>query len=173
VAPIDGTGSGARRDAECGSGLSTILLGLIAANTGARIFSLEHDREWLAFLQTRLRPLGLKQATLRHAPLADYGAFDWYTDDQINLRERIYNLVLCDGPPNSTRGGRYGLLSRLINCLAPGAPIIVDDSQRTDEAQMIGRWISEHEGRLTVEETYPTFAVLRLVHSGSLEPGPS
>ncbi len=147
---------------ECGSGLSTVLLTLIAANTRARIMSLEHNSEWLDFITARLHPFGPNRAKVLHAPLKSYGEYDWYSDDQVASQGQGYDLVLCDGPPSSTRGGRYGLVPRMLAQLAPGATIIVDDSQRADETQMIGRWMSEYPGRLKVEETYPTFTILRV-----------
>lgn len=40
---------------ECGSGLSTVLLGLVAARTGSRVYSLEHHAIWADRVRRVLR----------------------------------------------------------------------------------------------------------------------
>jgi hypothetical protein len=54
-----------------------------------------------------------------------------------------FSLVICDGPPGSTKGGRYGLLPVMGDRLPPGSTILLDDAGRADEAKLIKRWESE------------------------------
>jgi len=122
---------------ECGSGLTTIMLGMVAPG---RVTSLEHLSEWQRHVQ---------QTTARHsigtnvlaAPLTDYGEFDWYSLPP--SLSNGYELVICDGPPGATRGGRYGLLPTIGHLLAPNALILMDDIERRDEQDIIQRWVRE------------------------------
>ena len=59
---------------------------------------------------------------------------------------RDFNLVICDGPPGTTRGGRTGMLPIMRKQLAPHCRIFVDDVNRPDESAMLKRW-AEQEGR--------------------------
>jgi hypothetical protein len=147
---------------ECGSGLSTVLMAMIARRTGARIISLEHNPEWYKLMVSRLRSHGLGIEGLLLAPLADFGEFDWYDTGDALAETGQIDVVLCDGPPNSTRGGRYGLLPRMGNRFAPGCRVIVDDTQRAEEIAMIERWQQESCGQMVVERTITEFSVLRM-----------
>jgi hypothetical protein len=152
---------------ECGSGLSTIALALIARQTGARVLSLEHDKTWHGFLGRRLASLGLATEGLLFAPLKDFKDYRWYDLDRRELRSHRIGLVICDGPPNDTRGGRYGLLPQTSESLAHGALIIVDDTHRPAESGMVQRWLQEYGGQLSVLQTFETFSVLRFEHTES------
>lgn len=147
---------------ECGTGLSTILLGLIAKQTGCRVLALEHSEAWYELVCRQLSKFGLPSSIVKFAPLKSYGDFDWY-DSQSCLSERdTFNLVLCDGPPSNTRGGRYGLLPVASKHFQRGARLIVDDSTRLDEMTMMTRWLNEYAGiRVTSRES--TFAILTMV----------
>ena len=98
---------------ECGSGVSTLLLTTIARRTGARLISLEHDSRWFEFIRERSRKLGLPGGGLVHAPLKNFGGHTWYDTDERLPNDAGFDLVLCDSPPESTNGGRYGLLPRI------------------------------------------------------------
>ena len=63
---------------ECGSGLSTILLGLLAARRGVDVWSLEHIPEWHARVRSVLESVGIAAMRLHLTPLRSYGDFDWY-----------------------------------------------------------------------------------------------
>lgn len=146
---------------ECGPGLSTILMLLVAKRTGARVISLEHNEGWHSELTRRFKRLGLDYSNLLLAPLRAYGGYQWY--ERVPALDRIgrINLVLCDGPPGDTPGGRFGLLPQMVDSLDPNAEIIVDDSHRTDESAMIERWITESTGNLRVKRAEEVFTVLR------------
>src|SRR5262249_55420144 len=61
--------------AECGSGLSTLVLATAANATGRKVFSLEHDQAWAAKLQDAL-PDSLRAALeLCVTPIRNYGEF--------------------------------------------------------------------------------------------------
>ncbi len=97
---------------ECGSGLTTLLLGIIAPN---RATTLEHLPEWKEHVQQAAAKHSIP-VNLFTAPLADYGGFHWYSLS--GLLTGDFELVICDGPPSRVIGGRYGLLpvaSRLLS----------------------------------------------------------
>jgi hypothetical protein len=75
------------------------------------------------------------------APLIDYGGFHWYSFPD-SLPEPI-ELVVCDGPPSATVGGRYGLLPIAGDLLTPKTVILMDDVERSDEQAIIARWNRE------------------------------
>ena len=62
---------------ECGSGLTTILLGIFAARRGVAVILLEHIPEWKSRLNEQLSALGLPNRVTT-SPLKSYGEFDWY-----------------------------------------------------------------------------------------------
>jgi hypothetical protein len=150
---------------ECGSGLTTLLLATISGYTGSPVLTLEHDERCFDLVRSRLRRFGL-EADVRLAPLRSYGEYDWYDVDPGALH--VFSLVVCDGPPGSTRGGRFGLLPVIGDRLLPGCAILVDDAARPAEQEILRRWSDDVSLRFTVRGERP-FAVVELDGNG----GPS
>jgi len=126
---------------ECGSGLTTILLGILAPG---RTVSLEHTSEWKTIVQEAAARHSIP-VNIQDAPLVDYGEFDWY-----KLPTEIPNdigMVICDGPPSGTRGGRYGLLPAARKLLGQRCMILMDDAERDGERKIIERWKNEFSTR--------------------------
>jgi hypothetical protein len=141
---------------ECGSGLSSLLLGIVAGQRGVDIWSLEHISEWHARVENALVRHHISRVHLHLAPLRDYGGFSWY-DPPLDALPDNFSLVVCDGPPGTTPGGRYGLLPLLGNHLAAGALILLDDANRPGEAETLSRWIAEENVSVVLREA-PTGA---------------
>lgn len=138
---------------ECGSGLTTILMGLLAGRRGVATWSLEHIPDWGARVVQSLKQFKIPHAQVRHALLRDYEGFSWY-DAPLTELPMDFQLVICDGPPGATHGGRYGLLPVLGARLPAGSVILLDDATRLGEAEVLRRWVTEarmdvamHEGR--------------------------
>lgn len=127
---------------ECGSGLTTLILGIVAQRSGARVWSLEHIPDWAQRVQARLDQRDIRTVRLDVAPLQRYGGFDWYRAPVGDVPEP-FTLVICDGPPAATIGGRYGLLPVMAPALAAGCLILVDDAGREAEQAMVRRWVAE------------------------------
>lgn len=127
---------------ECGSGLSTLLLASVARAAGTHIHSLEHNEAWRQRVLAASASLGLSDyCTIHFAPLKNYGDYDWYTlPDSL---PRDVTLVICDGPPSTTPGGRFGALPVLRERLGPVCNFLMDDANRADEVAIISRWLSE------------------------------
>jgi predicted O-methyltransferase YrrM len=127
---------------ECGSGISTLLLGLVGQRFGAEIVALEHDPYWASRVVTTLSKNRISSVDLRVTPLKDFGGYTWYETDPQTL-PRDFSLVVCDGPPGETPGGRYGMLPHMRSLLRSGCVILLDDVDRADERNVLERWSRE------------------------------
>jgi predicted O-methyltransferase YrrM len=126
---------------ECGSGLSTLLLGIIAKQKGFRVIALEHNEAWAAKVNAQLKRVGVNSVLIDLAPLRDYGEFTWYSPTMApRLEAASFELVICDGPPGSTRGGRYGLVPVMRDRLRAGTTILLDDGARPQEQDVARHW---------------------------------
>jgi len=142
---------------ECGSGLTTFLLAIASRHA---VWSLEHLAEWRRDTQTRLSWAGV-DANVLHAPLRPYGAYDWYAVPAGLPSD--FRLVVCDGPPGDTRGGRYGLLPRLGQQLSKGARLLLDDAERPQEQRVLQRWRKEADWEYVIEgEREEAYAVVTI-----------
>lgn len=144
---------------ECGSGLTTLVLAAVTEQTGSSVWTLEHDAGCFARVASRLRRLRL-EVDLRCTPLRDYGDFDWYDVDPSTLPS--FSLVVCDGPPKRTRGGRFGLLPVLGDRLAAGCVILLDDAARSEEREVMARWAAERPLHYEVRGTERPYAAVEL-----------
>lgn len=149
---------------ECGSGLSTVLIGMVAQRTGSVLWSLENEPEYGARIEAFVTRRGLEAVKLHIAPLRDYGEFDWYDPPLERMPER-FSLVLCDGPHARTRGGRYGLLPVMQTRLDQGCVILLDDAGRDAERAIASAWATGLSGSLEVRGVKKPFA--RIVASES------
>lgn len=134
---------------ECGSGLSTVLLGLAARTSGASVWSLEHLPQWARRVEAALRRHRIRGVRILVAPLVHYDGYDWYAAPLAEMPEQ-FHLIVCDGPPATTRGGRYGLLPVMRDRLAPGCLILADDADREAEQLMVHRWAHEMSCAITL-----------------------
>ncbi len=144
---------------ECGSGLSTLLLSAAASQSGARIWALEHTPEWAVRVRKELQQLKSSPNThVVDAPLRAYAGFSWYDATRLPA-DATFSVVVCDGPPAETKGGRYGLLPVLSGRFAIGAQIFMDDAARPDEQAIMRRWVSESGGSFTIAGHHKPYAV--------------
>ena len=118
---------------ECGSGVSTLLLGI----ESDEVYSLEHDPYWARRSRAWLARLGIR-ATVLDAPLRSYGDFTWYDVPEL---PDSFALVVCDGPP-AYLCGRYGLFPVLGERIA--GDVLLDDVYRREEQVVVARWADEY-----------------------------
>ena len=151
---------------ECGSGTSTLWMSLALRRAGTgRLVALEHVEEYAQQTRQLLERHGVADwAEVRHAPLTatdtPRGSFPWYELDSATLTG--IDLLLVDGPPGSTgRHARYPALHVLAGSLAPGATIVVDDSERADESKILDFWLAEDERLRRDRRVAPGVDVLR------------
>ena len=127
---------------ECGSGLTTLLLGLLAGRRGIETWTLEHLPEWHRALTDTLARHEIRNVHLLLTPLRSFGDFTWY-DPPLDALPRRFNLVVCDGPPSDTASGRYGVLPVLGDRIAANTVILLDDAERPTESEVLRRWHAE------------------------------
>ena len=127
---------------ECGSGLSTLVAGVLAQHHEKTIWCLEHNPMWAARVQRRLDDYGISSVRVCVKPLRDYGDFTWYEPPLAEMPE-TFALVLCDGPPaDLTPGGRSGMLPVMHERLTPDCVIMMDDAAREHETALAKQWAS-------------------------------
>ena len=126
---------------EIGSGLTTILMAALTLNRRVEIWTLEHSEEFYQRTQSWLESLHLTNVHLFHSPLQNYGDFVWYTPP-LELMPAEFELVVADGPPGDTKGGRYGLLPIMKEKIR-AATILLDDAERIRERETMLRWQNE------------------------------
>lgn len=125
---------------ECGSGLSTLLIGAVAQTRGIRLWSLEHEPKWAERIQKILRKYRVYSVNVSLAPIRSYGDFDWYSQPSLQTLPGKISLVICDGPPGGTRGGRYGLVPVMMEKMRPDCVVLLDDGAREQEQDIAARW---------------------------------
>lgn len=123
---------------ECGSGATTLLMGALTRHRQTPIRVLEHNRDWYDYLCRILEALRFEHVQMRYAPLTDYDNFQWYQAPAQIVDP--FRLVVCDGPPSSTSGGRYGLVPVMQDQLAKDCVILLDDTHRRGEQDAIAGW---------------------------------
>jgi len=124
---------------ECGSGVTTLLAGLLAEKYGRHVWTLEHHPDWCGTIRRQLARRGIRTVKVCHAPLTGYGDYEWYRIPEIPL-PADFGLVICDGPPGRTQGGRYGMLPQMQARLRPDCRILMDDTHRRKERAVMDRW---------------------------------
>ena len=131
---------------ECGSGLSSIVSSyILKRNNSGKILSLEH-LEWVQNAVNKELVLHNLEdfADVVHSPLVEVstsiGKMSWYKSDIIDDLDEI-DMVIVDGPPKHThKMARYPLLELVYKKLAKDAIIIMDDTNRKDEAKILKIW---------------------------------
>ena len=146
---------------ECGSGLSTILIGAVAKQRGHAHWALEHTAEWATRVRGCLDRYGLDSVVLCTTSLKDYGEFVWYEPPLESMPDH-FSLVICDGPPAETKGGRYGLSPVMSDRLRPGCVILLDDASREQERAVGRRWASEFGASLEIVGSAKPYVRLRV-----------
>jgi Methyltransferase domain len=126
---------------ECGTGISTVLLGAVAKSMRQRHWALEHKPEWTEKVQSYLNRYQL-DSVIYTKPLRDYGDYSWY-DVPLNGLPEFFSVVVCDGPPSWTKGGRFGLVPVMRGRLRSGCVILLDDAEREAELDIAKRWEAE------------------------------
>jgi hypothetical protein len=137
---------------EFGSGTSTLLCGYCLEQLGGgKIFSVDHELKYANQSRDSLRDHGLDGfAQVIHAPLREVttaaGSWMWYDTAFISSLPAV-DLMIVDGPPGWLQKlARYPALPLLVDHLSPSAMILVDDTDRPDEMNMIEKWLVEFPG---------------------------
>jgi len=144
---------------ECGSGLSTLVLGVIAKHKNRKMISFEHIDFWAQKIQLIMDENQLNNI-LYVRKLKKYGDFEWYDID--NLEIPTIGLCICDAPPSDTLGGRRGFFNLLKDKLESNSIILVDDTIREDEQLMIEEWKKQTPMEVNFYGSFDPHAVLKI-----------
>lgn len=131
---------------ECGSGVSTVVLGrCVELNGAGHVYSLDHDAAYAARTRELLAEQSLTpyatvvDAPLVHVELPDWTG-SWYDTSRLDVDGKFDALVV-DGPPHFASDlARYPAGPLLFERLAEGGAIIMDDADRGPEREIIERW---------------------------------
>lgn len=128
-----------RRTLEFGCGLSTIGFD----RQGTDHTAIEHNPAWIDRVRSQLTR---DTVQIIHAPLVERNGVTWY--DWQPPADAMYDLILIDGPPGHTPGktpGRAGCIDVVVEHLAEGGIVLIDDTHRPAEQEM-SRTIAERLG---------------------------
>lgn len=154
---------------ECGSGLSTLILGYLLKNRMvSKCISLEHNKQFYESTKTDLINHQLEEyVNLIYTPLKPVIIKDkqwfWYDTNVIYETVDQIDLLLVDGPPGQIqKHSRYPAVPLLKKLFNPNSIVIVDDSNRSDELEIVNRWLLENpELTLNKLETKKGMCVLK------------
>lgn len=145
---------------ECGSGLTTLIMGQLAGKRKIETWSLEHHADWYQRVANAIERHHVPQVNLCFSPLHDYKQFHWY-DPPLDKMPAKFSLVVCDGPPDLANGGRYGLLPILGDRLESGTVILFDDAREPGQPEVLRRWTTERGVSVELRETeHVSFALV-------------
>lgn len=152
----------------CGSGLSTVVLGVLAGITGREVWALENDPLWAQRVEQVMSKLQLTSVRVCVQPLKNFGDFSWY-DPPLDSIPQNFSLVICDGPPGNVRGGLSGFLPIMRDYLADRVTILVNNIAREEEKAVAYLWARSL--RATVENlgVKQSFAAIRAESSTASE----
>jgi predicted O-methyltransferase YrrM len=138
---------------ELGSGTSTLIAALCLRDLGCgRLISLKHDPRYSESTRDQLRLHGLEAfVDVVDAPLVPQTvngrSHSWYDPGALNGIDVPVDMLIVDGPPRKVQPlSRYPALPLLIARLSADALVFVDDTNRSDEREMVRRWQTEFPG---------------------------
>lgn len=152
---------------ELGSGTSTVWLGYMAEQIGASVVSIEHDADFKTRTEEFVSNHRLDHVvSVRHAPLeqvsVDDDMYKWYALSSFDDVDAV-DLLVIDGPVGSSnRWARYPALPVLHERLSAGSVVLLDDSNRPDEADCVDAWT----GRYALKRMHQGFSRLAALRVG-------
>ena len=134
---------------ECGSGVSTVVIGNLLRQRGrGHLYSLEDDEAWYNSTSELLAKQGLEQyVTFVFAPLQPVDGFDletrWYAQDKVRAAlqgvEHV-DLILVDGPKSLTTRSRVAALPFFVPWMDNHTLLVLDDAKRPQERAVLEEW---------------------------------
>lgn len=182
------------RVVEFGSGQSTVWIARALQRTGSgQLISFDHDPYYYRATERLLQAEGLPPGhsandlgtrdvaetsnvvDLRLAELTeittDGSTHQWYDTAAIQDLSEI-DLLLVDGPPGWIQDhARYPAFPVMRDRLAAEAAIFIDDAQRTEEREVITKWLASGGINLAYPESFDSRPYPNLVqlHTASLD----
>jgi hypothetical protein len=145
---------------ELGSGVSTVITAYMMKRYAGHLVSVDHSEEFMAVTRQNVRQHGLQEfVTFVHAPLCDMRVdgreHTWYRTSDLRVSGPI-DLLVVDGPVASTCPlARYPALPMLRERMAESFTVLMDDTRRRDEREIIRLWSERYpELRVSNHERY-------------------
>jgi hypothetical protein len=110
---------------ECGSGLTTLLLGLAAEKSGTPVMALEHDPSRHQRIVEMLETNHIHPVDMRHTPLVPDHEYLRYDVSGITLPERIQLIVSEISPQTWSGSARDGMVPLLQSRMGSCGKILV------------------------------------------------
>jgi predicted O-methyltransferase YrrM len=151
--------NGHKQVLECGAGLSSLLIAATGKKNNTEITSFDDHPFWAGKMQQMAIKFGLDNLRVLHTPIKDYGKFEWYDYSNKPLPEK-FDLVLCDGPPGETKGGRFGLFPCMESQFHNQTKIVLDDYGRQGEKDVALKWEIRYGWKVTQTFGKKPFAIL-------------
>lgn len=113
---------------EIGAGRSTTFFADYACSTSTNFVSIEENWEWHHKITDDLTCMCLPTNYIRHVPVKN----GWYDISIFNseVEDRIYDLVMIDGPVGDEARGHIHAMGRLAEICSNTPLVIVDDTHR-------------------------------------------
>lgn len=136
---------------DCGSGTSTVLEALVvrARGLGGHVFAVDADPDFAEETRSYLRAHGVEEyATVVDAPITDVQLPDgsvapWYNPARLPATGPI-DVLFVDGPVGTLAPeARFPAFPLLADRLAPGALVVLDDTNRPEEKAVVERWLAQ------------------------------
>ncbi|MCB0805048.1 MAG: class I SAM-dependent methyltransferase [Bacteroidales bacterium] len=135
---------------ECGSGVSTIIIGYLLKQRGSgHLYTLEHDAEYAKKTQTQLEKNNLSEyVTILQSELISHSihnnTWQWYDYSGIG-NGQLFDMLIIDGPPFQLQPkSRYPALPLLDKNLNNKAIILIDDCKREEDSEVVKQWLNEY-----------------------------
>ncbi|MFB9069922.1 class I SAM-dependent methyltransferase [Citricoccus parietis] len=151
-----------------GSGASTSWMGEFVRRHGGKIVSVDHLEEYAAQTRHEVEARGLGDTVeVRLSPLQPVDikdqTFQWYGLEAFHDLRDI-DLLVVDGPPKSTgENARFPALPVLLDRLAPGCLVVMDDFNRPDERAIVEGWLDQFPQFEPVETFNERIGMIRRV----------
>ncbi len=157
---------------ECGSGVSTVMLGnVLKARKAGHLYALEEDESWYRLMRDLVSAQGLEQyVDIFHAPVED----GWYSHsvvEAVRARVKHIDLLLVDGPQTKAGQSRYGALGFFSSALDATSTVMLHDVNREEEQTILERWQAEFpvtvDRLLSAGDRQRGLAIMRVIASES------
>jgi len=133
---------------ECGTGLTTLICGVVAEQRAIELWSFDQDKAWLDAVGHVLSANQLKPK-LHFGPLRQVSDHAWYDIAGIHFPRR-FGLVICDGPFVTPawrtpifENWRFGVVPALESAGSGFEVLLLDDADEPRASAVLRRWQAE------------------------------
>ena len=123
---------------QCGAGLMTLLLGIVAERADTHLWTLEHDVHQANAVRSWLQQYEISKAHVIAAPPDIVEGCASYVVDYARLPAN-FALVVCEGS-SAVPGSAQGVLTRVGEHIHPQGVILVHHAKRRRDVEFLAQW---------------------------------